>query len=109
MVKLGEKIFFFWYVACRQHSSIKGTLLRCPIFAISVPLKALEPLPLGKIAQVSMDGLKVNLKLFRFLKADLLENYEVQCVDLSTCGLHTVQNVYKEVGTWRPTIKSEHA
>lgn len=58
-------------------------------------LKALEPLPLQKIVQVSMDGPNVNLKLFRSLQADLLENHQVQCVDLGTCGLHTVHNAYK--------------
>lgn len=58
-------------------------------------LKALEPLPLRKIVQVSMDGPNVNLKLFRSLQADLLENHQVQCVDLGTCGLHTVHNAYK--------------
>lgn len=42
-----------------------------------------------------MDGPNVNLKLFRSLQADLRENYQVQCVDLGTCGLHTIHNAYR--------------
>lgn len=66
-------------------------------------LKALEPLPLRKIVQISMDGPNVNLKLFRSLQADLHENYQVQCVDVGTCGLHVVHNAYKAgvvASTW---------
>lgn len=49
-------------------------------------LSTLEP---AKIIQISMDGPNVNLKFFRGLQEHLQQNYQVQCVDLGTCGLHT--------------------
>ncbi|XP_049270810.1 uncharacterized protein LOC125758087 [Rhipicephalus sanguineus] len=58
-------------------------------------LKALEPLPLAKILQVSMDGPNVNLKFFRSFQKHLHENYQVNCLDLGTCGLHVVHNAYR--------------
>lgn len=58
-------------------------------------LSSLEPLPLAKILQISMDGPNVNLKFFKGLQEHLQEHYQVQCVDLGTCGLHTVHNAYR--------------
>lgn len=58
-------------------------------------LSALEPLPLAKVLQISMDGPNVNLKFFRHIQVHLQQNYQVQCVDLGTCGLHTVHNAYR--------------
>ncbi|KAH7978848.1 hypothetical protein HPB49_006976 [Dermacentor silvarum] len=58
-------------------------------------LRALEPLPLGKVLQISMDGPNVNLKFFKNMQVHLRENHQVQCVDLGTCGLHTIHNAYR--------------
>lgn len=58
-------------------------------------LSALEPLPLEKIVQLSMDGPNVNLKAFRLVQEHLQQNYQVRCLDLGSCGLHTVHNAYK--------------
>lgn len=60
-----------------------------------VLLRALEPLPLGKIIQISMDGPNVNLKFFRNMQVHLQEHHQVQCVDLGTCGLHTIHNAFR--------------
>ncbi|CAN7985972.1 unnamed protein product [Ixodes hexagonus] len=58
-------------------------------------LSALEPLPLEKILQISMDGPNVNLKFFKNFQAHLQQTYQVQCVDIGTCGLHTMHNAYR--------------
>ncbi|KAH7980690.1 hypothetical protein HPB49_018257 [Dermacentor silvarum] len=58
-------------------------------------LSGLEPLPLGKILQISMDGPNVSLKFFRNMQVHLQETHQVQCVDLGTCGLHTIHNAYR--------------
>ncbi|CAN7940621.1 unnamed protein product [Ixodes hexagonus] len=58
-------------------------------------LSALEPLPLEKILQISMDGPNVNLKFFKNFQAHLQQTYQVQCVDIGTCGLHTMHNDYR--------------
>ncbi|KAM7298551.1 uncharacterized protein ISCGN_019145 [Ixodes scapularis] len=60
-----------------------------------VLLRALDPLPLGKIIQISMDGPNVNLKFFRNMQVHLQEHHQVQCVDLGTCGLHTIHNAFR--------------
>ncbi|XP_077484977.1 uncharacterized protein LOC144095035 [Amblyomma americanum] len=58
-------------------------------------LSALEPLPLAKILQISMDRPNVNLKFFKMLQSHLQQNFQVHCLDLGTCSLHTVYNAYK--------------
>ncbi|CAN7945535.1 unnamed protein product [Ixodes hexagonus] len=58
-------------------------------------LSALEPLPIEKILQISMDGPNVNLKFFKNFQAHLQQTYQVQCVDIGTCGLHTMHNAYR--------------
>ncbi|XP_077545839.1 uncharacterized protein LOC144158676 [Haemaphysalis longicornis] len=58
-------------------------------------LNSLEQLPLSKVLQISMDGPNVNLKFFRGLQEYLQQNYQVQCVDLGTCGLHIVHNAFR--------------
>lgn len=58
-------------------------------------LNALEPLPLQKIVQISMDGPNVNLKALKGLQEHLHKNYQVRCLDLGSCSLHTVHNAYK--------------
>ncbi|XP_029845476.2 uncharacterized protein LOC115328421 [Ixodes scapularis] len=58
-------------------------------------LSALEPLPLEKILQISMDGPNVNLKFFKNFQVHLQEAYQVLCVDIGTCGLHTMHNAYR--------------
>lgn len=67
-------------------------------------LNALKPLPLQKIVQISMNGPNVNLKAFKGLQEHLHKNYQVRCLDLGSCSLHTVHNAYKAgltVSEWR--------
>ncbi|KAK8788935.1 hypothetical protein V5799_021289 [Amblyomma americanum] len=58
-------------------------------------LAALADLPLAKAVQLSMDGPNVNLKCFREMQKYLQQNHQVQCLDLGTCGLHTIHNAYR--------------
>lgn len=58
-------------------------------------LGALEDLPLARAVQLSMDGPNVNLKCFRGMQEYLQQNHQVQCLDLGTCGLHTIHNAYR--------------
>ncbi|KAL1476946.1 hypothetical protein MTO96_036125 [Rhipicephalus appendiculatus] len=58
-------------------------------------LGALTDLPLEKAVQLSMDGPNVNLKCFRGMQDYLQKNHQVQCLNLGTCGLHTVHNAYR--------------
>ncbi|XP_077484032.1 uncharacterized protein LOC144094048 [Amblyomma americanum] len=58
-------------------------------------LNALDCLPLSKIVHLSMDGPNVNLKCFKNLQSHLQNNYQVQCLELGTCGLHTLHNAYR--------------
>ncbi|KAH7978067.1 hypothetical protein HPB49_004355 [Dermacentor silvarum] len=58
-------------------------------------LAALADLPLAKAVQLSMDGHNVNLKCFREMWEYLQQNHQVQCLDLGTCGLHTIHNAYR--------------
>ncbi|CAN8021727.1 unnamed protein product [Ixodes persulcatus] len=58
-------------------------------------LAALADLPLVKAVQLSMDGPNVNLKCFRGMQEYLRRNHQVQCLDLGTCGLHTIHNAYR--------------
>lgn len=70
-------------------------------------LNALEPLPLQKIVQISMDGPNVNLKAFKGLQEHLHKNYQVKCLDLGSRSLHTVHNAYKAgltASKWRLDI-----
>lgn len=48
-------------------------------------LNALEPLPLQKKVQISMDGPNVNLKAFKGLQEHLHKKYQVRCLDLGSC------------------------
>ncbi|KAL3180412.1 hypothetical protein MRX96_008975 [Rhipicephalus microplus] len=58
-------------------------------------LGALEDLLLARAVQLSMDGPNVNLKCFRGMQEYLQQNHQVQCLDLGTCGLHTIHNAYR--------------
>lgn len=58
-------------------------------------LGALTDLPLEKTVQLSMDGPNVNLKCFRGMQDYLQKNHQVQCLNLGTCGLHTIHNAYR--------------
>lgn len=48
-----------------------------------------------QIVHLSMDRPVVNLKAFGLLQEHLQQNCQVRCLDLGSCGLHTVQNAYK--------------
>ncbi|KAL3205778.1 hypothetical protein MRX96_052930 [Rhipicephalus microplus] len=61
-------------------------------------LGALEDLPLARAVQLSMDGPNVNLKCFRGMQEYQQQNHQVQCLDLGTCGLHTIHNAYRAGG-----------
>ncbi|KAH8036172.1 hypothetical protein HPB51_018586 [Rhipicephalus microplus] len=54
-----------------------------------------------------MDGPIVNLEAFRGLQEHLHNNYQVRGLDLGSCSLHTVHNVYKAglmASKWRLDI-----
>lgn len=58
-------------------------------------LSVLEELPLQNVVQLCTDGPNVNLKCFRELQGYLQQGHQVQCLDLGTCGLHTLHNAYR--------------
>ncbi|KAH7965022.1 hypothetical protein HPB49_002872 [Dermacentor silvarum] len=42
-----------------------------------------------------MDGPNVNWSLFNKLQQHMKNDFQVQCLDIGSCGLHTVHNAYK--------------
>lgn len=66
-------------------------------------LSALLPWPLEKIHQISIDGRNVNLEFFKNLQVDLQQTYQVMCMDICTCDIHTMHNAYRAgvtASTW---------
>lgn len=57
-------------------------------------LSALEPFPLEKVLQISKDGPNVNLKLLKNFQEHLHQAFQVQCLNIGTCGLRTMHNAY---------------
>ncbi|XP_070390112.1 uncharacterized protein [Dermacentor albipictus] len=57
--------------------------------------ETLASFPLSKIVQLSMDGPNVNWSLFNKLQQHMKNDFQVQCLDIGSCGLHTVHNAYK--------------
>lgn len=58
-------------------------------------LGALADLTLAKAVQLSMDGPNVNLTCLMGMQEYLQQNYQVQCLDLGSCRLHTICNTYR--------------
>lgn len=52
-------------------------------------------LSLSKVIQVSMDGPSVNWSFFRKFQKHLESRFQVKCLDIGSCGLHTVHNALK--------------
>lgn len=57
--------------------------------------EALVSFPMSKIVQLSMDGPNVNWSLFHKFQQHMKNDFQVQCLDTGSCGLHTVHNAYK--------------
>ena len=49
----------------------------------------------NKLIQVEMDGPNVNIKLLKMIQAERSENKQHQLIDIDSCGLHTIHNVFK--------------
>ncbi|XP_070386740.1 uncharacterized protein [Dermacentor albipictus] len=82
--KVATRYYTSVFMGHSTSEDIQGTLLT-----------ALEPFPLEKILQISMDGPNVNLKLLNNFQEHLHQAYQVQCLDIGTCGLHTMHNAYR--------------
>lgn len=57
--------------------------------------EALASFRMSKIVQLSMDGPNVNWSLFHKFQQHMKNDFQVQCLDIGSCGLHTVHNAYK--------------
>ncbi|GBO35079.1 hypothetical protein AVEN_94183-1 [Araneus ventricosus] len=57
---------------------------------------AVAKLDLKKLLQISMDGPAVNLKFYEILHQELKKEYNIECVNIGTCGLHTVNNAFRK-------------
>lgn len=57
--------------------------------------EAFASFPMSKIVQLSMDGPNVNWSLFHKFQQHMKNDFQVQCLDIGSCGLHTVHNAYK--------------
>lgn len=55
-----------------------------------------EKLDLSKLVQVSMDGPSVNWKFFKLLQENLRKEYDFECIDIGSCGLHILNNAFKK-------------
>lgn len=52
-------------------------------------------LPVTSIIQVSMDGPNVNWKFFGKLKKKIDNDYGTSLINIGSCGLHIVHNIFK--------------
>ncbi|CAN8023246.1 unnamed protein product [Ixodes persulcatus] len=57
--------------------------------------EALASFRMSKIVQLSMDGPNVNWSLFHKFQQHMKNDFQVQCLDIGSCGLHTVHNAYQ--------------
>ncbi|XP_063218747.1 uncharacterized protein LOC134529009 [Bacillus rossius redtenbacheri] len=58
--------------------------------------KCTEKLDLSKLIQVSMDGPSVNWKFFKLLQENMRKEFNFECIDVGSCGLHTLNNSFKK-------------